>query len=247
MALVIERRAAEQARLYNGNRGILDHPSRSKRMLSSPGIGAAGRGFAALVALVAVASLILQYVLILGVTRENLGPALGTLRYFSYFTILSNIAVALVAMHAALAWPGFFSRLTVRGGVALYIAVTGGIYFFILRHLWSPQGAQWWADTGLHYAVPLLYLVWWLGCVPHGGLFWRQVGMWLAFPALYVCWAFVRGAWVQEYPYPFIDVSQLGWSKVLTNSAGMLLLFVAVGLVLVAVDRLLGHRPRASL
>lgn len=215
-------------------------------MLSSLGIGIAGRGFAAVVAMVAAASLVLQYVLILGVTRENVGPVLGTLRYFSYFTILSNIAVVLVTLHAALGWPGFFSRLTARGGVALYIAVTGGIYFFILRHLWRPQGAQWWADTGLHYAVPLLYLGWWLSCVPHGALSWRRVGMWLAFPALYVCWAFLRGAWVHEYPYPFIDVSRLGWSMVLMNSAGMLLLFVMVGVVLVGLDRLLGRRTRAS-
>jgi hypothetical protein len=210
-------------------------------------MGIAGRGFAALVAVVALASLVLQYVLILGVTRENIGPALATLRYFSYFTILSNIAVVLAVTHAALARPGFFSRLAVRGGVALYIAVTGGIYFFVLRHLWNPQGAQWWADTGLHYAVPLLYLMWWLACVPHGGLSWRQLGSWLAFPALYVAWAFLRGAWVHEYPYPFIDVAQLGWPNVLMNSAGMLLLFVVVGLVLIGLDRWLARRPRASL
>jgi len=216
-------------------------------MLGSPGIGVAGRGSAVLVALVAMASLVLQYALILGVTRENIGVGLGTLRYFSYFTILSNIAVVLVTMNSALARPGFFSRLTVRGGVALYIAVTGGIYFFVLRHLWNPQGAQWWADTGLHYAVPLLYLAWWLVCVPHGGLSWRQVATWLVFPALYVCWAFARGAWVHEYPYPFIDVAQLGWSKVLINSARMLLLFVLVGVALVGVDRWPGRRPRASL
>lgn len=216
-------------------------------MQSSPGIGPAGRAFAALVALVAIASLLLQYVLILESTREDPGPALGTLRYFSYFTILSNIAVASVTAQAALARPGFFSRLTLRGGVALYIAVTGGIYFFILRHLWNPQGAQWWADTGLHYAVPLLYLAWWSGCVPHGGLCWRNAAAWLAFPAAYLCWALLRGAWVGEYPYPFIDVAQLGWKKTLTNSAGVLLLLVLVGLVLVGLDSLLGRRPRASL
>lgn len=216
-------------------------------MLANPGIGTVGRGFAVLVALVALASLVLQYVLILGATREDLGLALASLRYFSYFTILSNIAVVLVTLRAALAWPGFFSRLTVRGGVALYIAITGGIYFFILRHLWNPQGLQWWADTGLHYAVPLLYLTWWLVCAPHGGLSLRQAGAWLAFPALYVCWAFLRGAWVHEYPYPFIDVAQLGWPKVLMNSVGMLLLFVVVGLMLIGLDQLLGRRPRASL
>ena len=30
---------------------------------------------------------------------------------------------------------------------------------------------------------------------------------------------FLRGAWVGEYPYPFIDVGQLGWARVGINPA----------------------------
>lgn len=47
-----------------------------------------------------------------------------------------------------------------------------------------------------------------------------------------------------EYPYPFLDVDQLGWPKVMANSAGVLALFVVAGLVLVALDRWLGRRAR---
>ena len=199
---------------------------------------------AALVALLALSALVLQYVLILQLTRDNVGVVLGTVRFLTYFTILSNIAVMLVACAAAAGQPGFFAQARVRGAVALYIGVTGSIYFFILRHLWQPQGAQWWADTGLHYAVPLAYLAWWLTCVPHGTLRWRDVAGWLLFPLGYVVWVFLRGAWVGEYPYPFIDVAQLGWARVGVNALGVMGVFVVLGLVVVGLDHLLGRRRR---
>lgn len=202
---------------------------------------------AALVALLALSALVLQYVLILRITRDNIGMALGTVRFFSYFTILSNLAVALVACTAAGARTGFFAQARVRGAVALYIGVTGSIYFFILRNLWQPQGAQWWADTGLHYAVPLAYWGWWLAFTPHGGLRWRNVAGWLMFPLVYVAWVFVRGARLGEYPYPFIDVGQLGWARVATNAVGVMAVFVVLGLVIVGVDRILGRRRVSSL
>ncbi len=204
-----------------------------------------GRGLALLVLAVASAALVLQYMLLLVQTRESLGPALGTLRYFSYFTILSNILVALTVGAAAF---GGGSRLArcfaspfVRGGVALYIGVTGVVYFTILRHLWQPQGAQWWADTGLHYAVPLLYLAWWGFAASHGQLRWGDLGRWLLFPFGYLLWCLLRGAWVHEYPYPFIDVDQLGLATVLRNAVGMLLAFVVAGTLLIAIDRVLGR------
>lgn len=197
---------------------------------------------ATLVGLLSLAALVLQYVLILQLTRDNVGVVLGTVRFFSYFTILSNIAVSLVAFTAAAGRTGFLARARVGGAVALYIGVTGSIYFFVLRHLWQPQGAQWWADTGLHYAVPLAYWAWWLACVPHGTLRWRDVAGWLLFPLGYVAWVFLRGAWVREYPYPFIDVVQLGWARVGVNALGVMGVFVALGWVVVGLDRVLSRR-----
>ena len=168
------------------------------------------------------------------------------MRFFSYFTILSNVLVVLVTSTAVATTKAhaahFFARGDVRGAVALYIGVTGAIYFTILRHLWQPQGAQWWADTGLHYATPLLYLAWWVLGASHGAVQWRDVARWLLFPLAYLLWSFARGAWVHEYPYPFIDVDALGWPSVLLNAAGVLLVFVALGAILVAVDRRLRLR-----
>lgn len=204
---------------------------------------------AALAFVVATASLVLQYAILLRSTLDTIGPAFATLRFISYFTVLSNLLVAFAAGSALLRSDGgivgFFRRPAVKGGIALYIGVTGAIYFLILRHLWQPQGAQWWADTGLHYATPVLYLAWWSFGVRHGGLRWGSLLGWLAFPLVYVLWTFLRGAWVHEYPYPFIDVGQLGWAMVLRNSAGVLVAFLVLGAAFIAIDRLLG-RVRAS-
>jgi len=200
------------------------------------------RPFAGLVAATAGGALLLQYALLVGATWDAPGPGLATLRFLSYFTILSNLLVLLVTAGCACApgsaWGRWFARPSVRGGVALCIAVTLAVYATILHALWQPQGAQWWADTGLHYAVPTLYLLWWLFAVPHGALRRSDVARWLLFPLGYLGWVFLRGAWVHEYPYPFLDLGALALPAVLRNCAGIAALFVVLGAVLVLVDRL---------
>jgi len=207
------------------------------------------RSSAALVAAVAAFALVLQYVLLVGLTLETIGPLFATVRFFTYFTILSNLLVLLVTATFAFApgseWGRWFARPVVRGAVALYIGVTLGIYATVLQALWEPQGAQWWADSSLHYAVPVLYLLWWLFAVPHGALRWSDLLRWLLFPLAYVCWVFLRGAWAHEYPYPFLDPGLLALPDVVSNCAGVFVLFLALGAVLVAIDRWSGRAKQA--
>ena len=207
------------------------------------------RFLAALVAAVATFALVLQYVLLVGATLGTIGPLLATVRFFTYFTVLSNLLVLLVTATFAFApgsgWGRWFARPVVRGAVALYIGVTLGIYATILRALWQPQGAQWWADSSLHYAVPVLYLLWWLFAVPHGVLRWGDLLRWQLFPLAYVCWVFLRGAWAHEYPYPFLDSGLLALPDVVRNCAGVFVLFLALGAVLVAIDRWSGRAKQA--
>lgn len=201
------------------------------------------RAAAAPVALLAASAVALQYLLLLRLAPD--GFALATLRFLSYFTILSNLAV--VAACAAVA-SGRRSGLVgarVLGGVALCIAVTGLVYVAVLRHLWQPEGLQWWADIGLHYATPLAYLAWWIVLAPHGRLRWRDLGAWLLFPLAFLGWTLLRGAWLSEYPYPFIDVATLGLGVALRNAAGICVVFMVLGALLVALDRLLGRRALA--
>jgi hypothetical protein len=208
------------------------------------------RVLAALVAAVATFALVLQYVLLIRLTLDTIGPLLATVRFFSYFTILSNLLVLLVTATFAFApgsgWGRWFARPAVRGAVALYIGVTFGIYATILQALWEPQGAQWWADSSLHYAVPVLYLSWWLFAVPHGALRWSDLLRWLLLPLAYLGWVFLRGAWVHEYPYPFLDLGVIELPAVLRNCSGVFALFLLLGAVLVAIDRWSGRAKQVA-
>ncbi|MGE7137108.1 Pr6Pr family membrane protein [Luteibacter sp. NPDC031894] len=198
--------------------------------------------FAIVVAAVAWPALVLQYWLL--VWSDSLGAV--TVRYFSFFTILSNLLVALVAASAAMGgnWAPlrFLRTPRVRGLAALCIAVTGLVYVVVLRSLWHPMGPQLIADRSLHYVVPVLYLLWWFTLLPHGALGWRDALRWLWFPSMFALWTFARGALVNEYPYPFLDVGQLGYPAALLNAALVAALFLALGLGFVAVDKTLSRR-----
>ena len=166
------------------------------------------------------------------------------MRFFSYFTMLSNLGVAVATASVARGnrRPAFSATPRALGAVALYIAVTGLVYATVLRQLWQPEGLQWWVDRALHYVVPLLYLGWWLACAPRGKLGWRDLWRWLLFPAAFLSWTLLRGAAVNEYPYPFMDVAALGLGRVLVNALAVLGAFLGVGAVLLLLDRALGRR-----
>jgi hypothetical protein len=215
------------------------------------------RVYAGIVAVVAWASLILQLWLILSgnnIAAPDYHPMRFTsiVNFFSYFTILSNILCALVTTFAALAprsSPGrFFARPGVATSVALYIGVTGLIYFFVLRHLWKPIGFQYAADAGLHYLMPPLFFIYWLAFVPKGTLRIADVLPMLIFPLAYGAYALIRGAITMAvyptavwYPYPFLSVVDLGYPRTLLNMLGVTVVFAILGLVLIAIDRVLGR------
>lgn len=202
------------------------------------------RAWAGLTALTAVAAVALQYALLLESVGDTLGTGQALLRLLGYFTILSNIGVAAVCLARLRGRRDGMAAPAPSAAVALYIGITGLIYVLVLRTLWQPQGLQWWADTGLHYAVPVLYLLGWCAG-PHGYLRWRQLGYALLFPVAYLGWALLVGRWSGQYPYPFLDLGALGPVIVARNALVVALVFVALGAVLWRLDRRM-KRPAAS-
>ncbi len=168
--------------------------------------------------------------------------------YLTFFTILTNLLVA-VGLTARLLMPPskagiFFSKQPVAAATALYIVVVGLVYNAILRWLWKPEGLQLIADTLLHVAVPVMFLLYWLLFVPKGNLKYGNVFTWLWYPLSYLVYVLIRGAIVNEYPYPFIDVTALGYPKMLLNSGAMLVVFLGLGLLFVFVGRQSKQRPQ---
>jgi hypothetical protein len=164
------------------------------------------------------------------------------INFFSYFTILSNIFLALSFTTAWLSptsrLGAFLARPVMKGGITLYIAITGTVYVLILRHTWEPQGWAFVADALLHYVMPVLGALDWVLFSPKGRMEWKHSVRWLTFPALYGVYTLLHGWLTGFYPYPFVDVPKLGAGKVLANSAVLALVFVAAGALLVAADRL---------
>lgn len=205
--------------------------------------------FRALSAIVGWSVLALQmYLMIESNIQAGTPGIIGVMKFFDYFTLLSNILVATVFTTVGFQRyaDGFFAYPKVKTGVAVYISITGIVYFLILRHTWNPTGLWWLADVTLHYVMPTLYLIEWLFFTPKGYLRWGDALRWLVFPLAFLAWALFWGAIFGFYPYSFIDVAKLGYPKVLINSVLMAIGFLVVGLLLVGVDLLLGKDARLN-
>jgi hypothetical protein len=168
----------------------------------------------------------------------------AAIRILAYFTMLSNILVALAMTLPWLApgsnWGTFFTRPSVRTAIASYIIVVSVVYYTLLRELWNPEGWQLVADTIEHAVVPGLYVLDWFLFVPKGTLVARSVPNWLIFPVTYAGYSLIHGAATGFYPYPFLDVTQLGYERVLLNMAILTVVFALLGLLLVGINRALG-------
>ena len=193
-------------------------------------------------------ALVLQLYLMLVQSPAGALAMVGTvITYFSFFTILTNILVALVFTAAVFppgAWGQFFCRPSVQAGAAAYIAIVGIVYRLLLRQLWNPQGAQWVADVILHDVIPVGYVLYWLLFAPKNGLRWKDAVAGLIYPGVYLLYVLARGAVSGLYPYPFVDVNVLGYAGVLARAAVLLLVFLGMGLLVVAVGRWTRGRSR---
>jgi len=192
----------------------------------------------------------LQYGLMLGgATDKSVGEL--TLNFFSYFTILSNILVALALTAPAVAPNSRIGRWTlsegVRAAVAMFIVVVGVVYHFLLAGVWEPQG---WALVGnslLHYVMPIAFVVDWLAFTRKGRLRWIDPAKWLVPVLIYGGWTLAHGWLSGWWPYWFVDADKLGLGKVAIHFAGLLVFFLIVGLIVVAIDRTFGRRDRRLL
>ncbi|WP_426042374.1 Pr6Pr family membrane protein [Brevundimonas sp. TWP2-3-4b1] len=203
------------------------------------GMHGAARGWRILFAIVGWVGLLAQYALSLDAgTRSVFG---STVVFFSYFTVLTNLLVALALTAPALFPDSRIGRWTasegVRAAVAMYIAVVGLIYHTLLDATWNPQGLLVYVNQVLHTVMPIAFVLDWLLFVPKGRLRWIDPVKWLAYPLLYGLWTVIHGQLVGWYPYWFIDIGALGWARAGVNFTALLAFFLVLGLIVAAMDR----------
>jgi hypothetical protein len=198
--------------------------------------------YAFFLAIITWLALILQlYISIKNTATNGLTPLVATWNFFSYFTVLTNLLIA-ICLSFILLVPSslagrFFSKPTTIAAIALYIFIVGLTYNTILRFIWEPRGLQKWVDEALHVAVPLLFVFFWLYFVSKGSLKWTHPFRWLIYPAVYLIYALIRGEYSGFHAYPFINTAELGYGRVILNAAGLMLAFIGMGLLFVSIDR----------
>lgn len=131
----------------------------------------------------------------------------------------------------------FFSGSQTLTAITVYILIVGIIYNIILRFLWQPAGIQKLVDELLHSVIPLLFLLYWWFAADKRNLQWKQVFPWLIFPLVYLVYILTRGSFSGFYPYPFVNVDQIGIAKVILNSIGITLAFTITGVILTAAGK----------
>lgn len=164
-----------------------------------------------------------------------------TIQFASYFTILTNTLVAIyyTAVLVGDTTKNHWLLLpTTATAITVYIIIVGLVYNLVLRFTWNPQGLQKLVDELLHTFNPLFFIIFWWLFIPKQNLKWQHALAWLIYPLIYFIYILLRGAMTGVYPYPFIDVTEHGYGKVLINSVVILLVFVFFSLLFIAIGRL---------
>ena len=188
---------------------------------------------AAFTALLIAAAVVGQWAFSLSFEPDDLG--FFTVNFFSFFTILSNVAAA-----AALASGAWFSARGagapewfwgVFGAVTTYMATTGVVYNALLRGISLDQEATLgWSNEVLHLIGPILVVALW--CVAPGrpALPWRHLALAAAVHLVWGAYTLLRGALVGWYPYPFMNPAQPG------GYAAVALYMVAIAACIIGAD-----------
>ena len=202
----------------------------------------------AVLALVVLAALVAQVVLLLGGGQDaNSGRATAStttslVRFVSYFTVQSNLLVLLAAVSLVLdpARDGRSWRVLRLTGL-LGITVTGLVFGAVLAPFVHHTGIGWWINAGFHYVSPFMAFLGWAVFGPRPRVDGRTVAWAVVWPIAWVVYTLVRGAVVGWYPYPFLDVDDIGYLIALRNTGFV----VVLALVLLAAFRWLDGRLSA--
>lgn len=158
-----------------------------------------------------------------------------------FFTIITNLFVAVAMIYVAIG-----RRLSplILGGLAIAILLVGVVYVVLLHGLHRLTGAALIADILLHKVSPVAMAAWWLLFAPRARLRWSAPLWWSAYPVTYLAYALARGQVDGRYPYPFLDIAEIGGLQTALNVGGIAMAFILAGFVLVWIDswRPLGSR-----
>ncbi len=165
-------------------------------------------------------------------------PAAGGFNTFAFFTVQSNLIAGATALLLAVRLDRtstVFRTFRLIGLVA--ITLTGIVYHVALASVLELNGIHQLGNQLVHTVVPILTAAGWLMFGPRGLTSARIAWLSVLFPVCWLIFTLIRGAVIGWYPYPFIDVTRLGYAKVTLNCVWVSLLLLGLAAAAVAADR----------
>jgi len=200
------------------------------------------KAIALLMAIIGWVALILR--LKMRIESEDVAITESILRFFSYFTILTNLLVTIYfsSIVFSKSKKTVFHKHGTLTALAAFMTFVGLAYHILLRSLWNPTGLTMVLDEIHHTIVPIATIIFWYLYENKPKVKFKKISVWLLYPCLYIIWALVRGKLSSFYPYYFLDINTLGFQKVMINALGLLsVLFIFLGLYYI-----IGKRVKAS-
>jgi hypothetical protein len=216
-------------------------PSRDESELPLHTPSVASLTAAALIALIAWLAFAAQTDITIGrLAARGYGVFDALDRMSSYLTNLTVLLCAISFTCLALRPPTppgrFFRAPTVVTAIVVYMVFVGLAYNLLLRPLWTPHGYRSLVNESLHTLLPLLCALYWLLFVPRFHLTIRRSLLWLVYPLAYIAVTMLRGSLSDFYPYPFINVLELGYERVLINELALIAAFVGLMVLFIAIN-----------
>lgn len=210
------------------------------------------RAWHAVIAVGVLFAVIVQLTLVIrgvNVLVEEGGRVAGVgeriLRFFSYFTVQSNLLCLVTSAGLAIR-PARDGRLwrVARLDALVGITVTIIVFILFLAPLLDLSGLAWLTNLIFHYLVPIAMVLGWLLFGPRPRVDTRTLLLSLIWPVAYIVYVGILGAITGWYPYPFTDVGQLGYATVLRNGVLVVVLILVVGAIYKVLDGRLPRRER---
>lgn len=153
-----------------------------------------------------------------------------------FFTILTNILVGLFFTSSVFQFRRkpftIFSENGVLTALASFILLVGIVYQVVLRSIWQPTGLQLVVDELLHTIIPIYFLSYWYLYAKVSDVKLKSTLRWLAYPLVYFSYILVRGYFSGFYPYPFVNVPEIGFVELTINFVVVFFLKITIMAIL---------------
>jgi hypothetical protein len=183
-------------------------------------------------------------ILVLYTVYVSFGRTTDTpLSWASAFTHEVNFLAGVLLIAGALLGAGILTSPLwdhLRGATVVYLVITFFVYGFLIREFDNPfTTTRHWTHTVLHQLMPLVVVVEALIHPFFHRIQWRMALVWTIYPAIYFAYSMIRGAFIDWYPYTFVDPAEVGgYDGVAMYAVAILAGFIGVSLLVIALSRL---------